>query len=468
MRRALGTVAWLFCAGCTFTGLGRYDLGRCDDPQVPTSLADDPCRVLDDTSATCLRYQCNLTTGRCEQRVLDFDRDGDPAKECGGSDCDDHDPKRRTGGAEVCDGIDNDCNGVRDDAELVALTSTSIAALPSGFHDASLSGGIGAAVNGTCILALRASGELITPPCTFASEPGITPITPVARPITSGDVTFATAFVSAPLACPQGALSFRNTKGGRYDAACATEGATLPSLSPYRDGQVAVVTYVGRAYTPAVVDCARVTAAPLDVVWLAQPSAAEPSVQTQRLALASTLTTSAPPVVPRGDAMLLAAPADGAATLWSLSAPGTVVPLWSGMPDARTVDLALDDTGAHLALALEIGCAPQTRLVLVLADAVDPGPVVAMTHTVDIAAGGHLPRVAWIAGRNEWWVAWKEEAGLAVRRFTPDGLAASDAVAITPANVALGVPDPGASKGTSAVIDFVDASGLGAASLGCP
>src|SRR4051812_13182451 len=91
-RNAAAALAALI-AGCTFTGLGSYEVRRCDDPKLPSSLEDDPCRTLDQPPS-CLAYQCEALTGTCQRRVLDFDRDGDPAPECGGADCDDHDGRR--------------------------------------------------------------------------------------------------------------------------------------------------------------------------------------------------------------------------------------------------------------------------------------------------------------------------------------------------------------------------------------
>ena len=47
-----------------------------------------------------------------QQRCVDADGDGHRAIECGGDDCDDHDPRRYPGNAEVCDfvGHDEDCD----------------------------------------------------------------------------------------------------------------------------------------------------------------------------------------------------------------------------------------------------------------------------------------------------------------------------------------------------------------------
>lgn len=46
----------------------------------------------------------------------DGDGDGDGVPECGGGDCDDADPARSSLAAEICNGVDDDCNGVIDDA----------------------------------------------------------------------------------------------------------------------------------------------------------------------------------------------------------------------------------------------------------------------------------------------------------------------------------------------------------------
>jgi hypothetical protein len=48
----------------------------------------------------------------------DFDGDGDDAIACGGSDCDDADPITGHGFPEICDGLDNDCDGSLPDDRL--------------------------------------------------------------------------------------------------------------------------------------------------------------------------------------------------------------------------------------------------------------------------------------------------------------------------------------------------------------
>lgn len=74
--------------GCT---AGQYDISDC----VVTSqtLLGDSCRALNSDDSACDLYQCNAGSGRCERRLRDFDRDGDPDLACGGRDCDDNNPQ---------------------------------------------------------------------------------------------------------------------------------------------------------------------------------------------------------------------------------------------------------------------------------------------------------------------------------------------------------------------------------------
>lgn len=74
------------------------DNSECTDP--------DPCTTGE---------RCDPATRVCLHDVLDGDRDGDPPRSCGGTDCDDSEPRRRPGLPELCDGVDNDCNGMLDD-----------------------------------------------------------------------------------------------------------------------------------------------------------------------------------------------------------------------------------------------------------------------------------------------------------------------------------------------------------------
>jgi alpha-tubulin suppressor-like RCC1 family protein len=105
--RALGVFVPLV-AGCTFLGLDDLELARCaadaDCAALNADLADDPCQS----------FACDVTAGRCVLRTLDEDGDGEPAMTCGGLDCDDTLATVGPTAQEVCNGVDDDCNGLLD------------------------------------------------------------------------------------------------------------------------------------------------------------------------------------------------------------------------------------------------------------------------------------------------------------------------------------------------------------------
>lgn len=51
-------------------------------------------------------------------RCWDIDDDGFDDHRCGGDDCDDDDPFVFPGAYEICDGVDNDCDGIVPDVEV--------------------------------------------------------------------------------------------------------------------------------------------------------------------------------------------------------------------------------------------------------------------------------------------------------------------------------------------------------------
>ncbi|MCS6898473.1 MAG: putative metal-binding motif-containing protein [Myxococcales bacterium] len=130
-------------------GAGGYDLGEevggaapqptclldsdCFDENDlcnPASCIDGLCQplppVICDDSDPCTEDRCDPFTAAClfEPVSFDLDRDGfkgpRPGKKAGepgscGDDCDDTSPLAFPGGKELCDGVDNDCNGIIDD-----------------------------------------------------------------------------------------------------------------------------------------------------------------------------------------------------------------------------------------------------------------------------------------------------------------------------------------------------------------
>lgn len=90
---------------------------RCVEQEPIACSDDDPCTV----------DACNSADGQCTFEPLTADVDGDGHRQplagfapgapgaCG-DDCDDRSERAFPGGAETCDGVDNDCNGVTDDS----------------------------------------------------------------------------------------------------------------------------------------------------------------------------------------------------------------------------------------------------------------------------------------------------------------------------------------------------------------
>jgi hypothetical protein len=109
----------LAAVSCSLVDLsGKIHQDTCRD--------DGDCEELNlsPTLERCVLFQCNAAH-LCEAGLPDTDRDGFIARGCApaGSqaDCDDNNALRRPDGREVCDGLDNDCDG-RADEGVLALT----------------------------------------------------------------------------------------------------------------------------------------------------------------------------------------------------------------------------------------------------------------------------------------------------------------------------------------------------------
>ncbi len=70
-------------------------------------MDSEPCTV---------RERCDVGSRICIYDLLDGDEDGEPARACGGADCNDVDPGITPGAPELCDGMDNNCDGRVDEA----------------------------------------------------------------------------------------------------------------------------------------------------------------------------------------------------------------------------------------------------------------------------------------------------------------------------------------------------------------
>lgn len=139
--------------------VGRED---CDQSNrcAPQLCVDGYCAY--DTPVTCgappacSSVACNPDTGACETTPLTEDWDGDgflgplPGFRAGtpqscGDDCDDTNAQARPGGREICDGVDNDCDGAIDNGisylDVDALDGLRPVPIGKEFQSSSLHGG---------------------------------------------------------------------------------------------------------------------------------------------------------------------------------------------------------------------------------------------------------------------------------------------------------------------------------------
>ena len=101
--------------GATACPTGQYctaDKGCVASPACAT-VAD--CTKVWSGDACKSNLKCDAASSVCTFDVLDKDHDGYPPQVCGGGDCNDSDPNIHPGAKEICDGVDNDCNGIIDD-----------------------------------------------------------------------------------------------------------------------------------------------------------------------------------------------------------------------------------------------------------------------------------------------------------------------------------------------------------------
>jgi hypothetical protein len=79
----------------------------------PASICgtDDDCQSSDPCVTS---YGCDPATRMCVFGPLDGDGDGESPLVCGGSDCDDSDFTVLAQGSEICNGADDDCDGIVD------------------------------------------------------------------------------------------------------------------------------------------------------------------------------------------------------------------------------------------------------------------------------------------------------------------------------------------------------------------
>lgn len=235
-----------------------------DDFEGETATCDpgrgaDACSGFVLATPGCAVAVCDPEKRVCVEQRRDGDADGELPVACGGTDCDDADPKVNKAARETCDGRDNDCNGRVDDGVLLSTGKpTAIEAVPvllseSGIGVSTDDGErvVGAYVarspftKGECIghVELSPLAQRIPVDCTFQAQGDDRLVVPrqpsaaVLGGLERGAV--GVAFVQRS-GCAQGRLSYRYTDNvlaagdarPEVDGPCppANEGVALPAL----------------------------------------------------------------------------------------------------------------------------------------------------------------------------------------------------------------------------------------------
>jgi hypothetical protein len=177
----------------------------------PTLDAPGECVVLSkvdcDDHDPCTNDVCDPSTGACAHPHVTPDADGDgsyaplPGHVAGdpgscGTDCDDANASVHPGAIEVCDGVDNDCNGVVDDGALFVQSDPAVVRISGDIAPASpgglaFGGGNYAAVYwGSTGGDFQIFSQLLTP-SGASVPPGETPLVLNANGASGGPVVWA-------------------------------------------------------------------------------------------------------------------------------------------------------------------------------------------------------------------------------------------------------------------------------------
>lgn len=112
------------CPGKTVCSDGQCKVGTCAALEICNNNLDDDCDKLIDEPNN-VPETCDHIDNNCNNETdegHDIDRDGTPwcdnNHDRNSADCDDYNPSVYPKAPEICDGLDNDCNGKTDDAPL--------------------------------------------------------------------------------------------------------------------------------------------------------------------------------------------------------------------------------------------------------------------------------------------------------------------------------------------------------------
>jgi hypothetical protein len=249
------------------------------------SIHDLSCQLVHVTTCDdgdpCTTDSCDKTSGACSNVHVTLDVDGDghyaplPDGTCG-DDCDDTDPRAFPGNPEVCDGVDNDCDGIVDNGATYIPESGADFQLskpgfdwaePDSFRRGTVTGG----VNLLATYDASQAGQL---------TPFVQPLDALGKPATDPFILTGTdaagSGTSLAWTGDRFGISWSDRRDGNYEIYFATLDATGKKMSP---GDERITISQGFSIYPSLVW----TGQEFVIAWQEEKSNGDFKLQAQRL-----------------------------------------------------------------------------------------------------------------------------------------------------------------------------------------
>ncbi len=244
-----------------------------------------------DDGNPCTTDSCDPHTGSCVNTWLTFDLDGDghrgplPGFVAGapgscGDDCDDTDPRAFPGNPEVCDGVDNDCDGIIDNGATYIPTLGSEFQLSTPGFDWAEPGSLTRSTKGQQMLATYSASS------NGQFSPYVQPLDGMGQPTVAPAVLTGTAAAGSNTAVvwtgDRFGISWSDRRDGNYEIYFALLDPTGKKMAP---GDERITVSQGFSLYPSIVW----TGQAFTIVWQEEKGDGTFMVQGQNIALDGSL-----------------------------------------------------------------------------------------------------------------------------------------------------------------------------------